>query len=206
MPDFLLIERKKMKFILGKKVGMSQFFDEKGNVVPFTLIEAGPCKITQIKTKERDGYDSAQIGFEELVKAKRIKKTQSGKPYRFLREFKGGEYKEGEVITVSLFKEGDEVKISGTSKGKGFQGAVKLWGFHGRRATHGVKHEHRTLGSVGATGPQRVFRGKKMPGRMGAERITVKNLKVVKVDAENNMLAVKGGIPGPNGSLVEIRG
>jgi large subunit ribosomal protein L3 len=197
-----------MKCILGKKIGMSQLFDKDGKVAPVTLIEAGPCKVTQVKTKERDGYEAIQIGFEEIKNPKKIKKTMMGKPFRYLREFRDGEsgesYQLGEEITVAIFQEGDKVKVSGISKGKGFQGAVKRWGFSGRDATHGVKHEHRTLGSVGATGPQRVLKGKKMPGRTGFERITVRNLTIVKVDPENNLLAVKGAVPGAKGSLVEI--
>ena len=181
-------------------------FDKEGNVVPLTLIEAGPCHVTQVKTKEKDGYDSLQVGFKKIEKKKKIKKPMKGKPFRFLREFKDGEHKMGDKIDVSVFQEGDTVKVIGTSKGKGFQGAVKRWGFSGRNATHGVKHEERTLGSVGTTGPQRVIKGKKMPGRMGFERVTVKNLEVVKVDKENNLLAVRGAVPGKKGTLLEIRG
>ncbi|MBM3251049.1 MAG: 50S ribosomal protein L3 [Candidatus Nealsonbacteria bacterium] len=199
-----------MKFILGKKIEMSQIFDEKGNVIPVTLIEAGPCFITDIMTKERDKYESVQIGFDRL-KEKKLKKTQKDKPFRFLKEFKNKEleinnYKSGQKIDVSVFKEGDKVKISGISKGKGFAGGVKRWGFHGRPATHGTKHEERTIGSTGSRFPQRVIKGRKMPGRMGSERITVKNLKIVKVDLENNLLAVKGALPGRRGTLLEIRG
>ncbi len=201
MPGFLL---KNMKFILGLKLGMSQVFDKKGNIVPVTLIETGPCTVTQIKTKGKDGYDSLQIGFKKIEKKNKIKKPMKKKPFRFLREFQNGEYKVGAEINVSLFQEGDMVKVSGVSKGKGFQGAVKRWGFSGRDATHGVKHEHRTLGSVGTTGPQRVIKGKKMPGRMGSERVTVKNLKIVKIDKENNLLAVRGAVPGRRGTLLEI--
>lgn len=187
---------------------MSQVFKD-NKVAPVTFVQAGPCFVTQIKQKEKDGYAAVQIGFEK--KTKKIKKTEKGKEYRYLREFrveesKTGEYKIGQKIDVSIFKEGKKVKISGISKGKGFQGAVKRWGFHGRNATHGVKHEQRTLGSVGATGPARVFKGKKMPGRMGADRITVKNLEVVKIDAPNNLVAVKGAVPGRRGTLVEIKG
>lgn len=201
MPGFLL---KNMKFILGLKLGMSQMFDEKGQVVPVTLIEAGPCQVLQIKTNEKDGYEAVQIGFRKIEKKKKIKKPMKKKPFRFLREFPVSEYKIGDKIDVSIFQAGDTVKVSGVSKGKGFQGAVKRWGFSGRDATHGVKHEHRTLGSVGTTGPQRVIKGKKMPGRMGSERVTVKNLKIVKVDKENNLLAVKGAVPGIKGTLLEI--
>ena len=196
-----------MKFILGKKLEMSQVFDKEGNVVPVTLIEAGPCYVTQIKTKEKDKYEAVQVGFEKL-KEKKVKKPQKDRPYRFLREFKirDPKFKIGDKIDVSIFKEGDKVKISGISKGKGFAGAVKRWGFHGRPATHGTKHEERTLGSVGSSFPERVIKGKKMPGRMGSERVTVKNLKIVKVDVDNNLLAVKGAVPGRRGTLLEIRG
>lgn len=198
-----------MKFILGKKIEMSQIF-LKDKVVPVTLIEAGPCFVLQIKQKDgKDGYQAVQIGFERLKESK-VKKPQKPKPYRYLREFRKDEsgiknYELGQKIDVSIFTEGDKVKVSGVSKGKGFQGGVKRWGFSGRDATHGVKHEHRTLGSVGSSGPQRVFKGKKMPGRMGAERVSVKNLEVIKVDRENNLIAVKGAVPGKRGTLLEIR-
>ena len=203
MPGFKLI----MKFILGKKIEMSQMFDEEGNVIPVTLIEAGPCYITQIKTKEKDKYEAIQIGLENL-KEKKIKKPQKDRPYRYLKEFKmqKSKFKIGDKIDVSIFKEGDKVKISGISKGKGFAGAVKRWGFHGRPSTHGTKHEERTIGSTGCRFPQRVVKGRKMPGRMGTERVTVKNLKIVQVDSENNLIAVKGAIPGKRGTLLEIRG
>lgn len=194
------------KFILGQKLKMSQVFDDKGNVVPVTLIEAGPCKVLEIKTKERDGYNALQVGFKKIEKKKKIKKPMEKKPFRFLREFKNGEYKVGDKIDVSVFQEGDLVKVSGISKGKGFQGAVKRWGFSGGGASHGVKHEHRTLGSVGTSFPERVIKGRKMPGRMGFERMTVKNLKVVKIDKENNLLVIKGAVPGSRGTLLEIRG
>ncbi len=198
-----------MKFILGKKIEMSQIFDEKGNVIPVTLIEAGPCYVTQIKTKEKDKYESIQVGFKKL-KERKVTKSKKKKPYRYLREFREdidlSKIKQGDKIDVSIFKKGDKVKISGISKGKGFAGAVKRWGFHGQSATHGTKHEERTLGSVGSAFPQRVIKGRKMPGRMGAERVTVKNLKIAKIDLENNLLAVKGAIPGRRGTLLEIRG
>lgn len=187
---------------------MSQIFDEKGNVISVTLIEAGPCQVTQIKTKEKDDYEAVQIGFQKIVKKNKIKKPLAKKPFRWLREFKDKieEYKVGQKIDTSIFKEGDLVKISGISKGKGFAGAVKRWGFSGRGASHGVKHEARTLGSVGTSFPERVIKGKKMPGRMGFERVTVKNLKIVKVNKENNLLAVKGAVPGRKGTLLEVRG
>jgi large subunit ribosomal protein L3 len=195
-----------MKFILGKKLEMSQMFDEKKDIVPVTLIEAGPCFITQIKTKDKDNYESIQIGFEKL-KDKKITKNKKSKPYRYLREFDGdaSKYKAGDKIDASIFAENEKVIIVGTSKGKGFAGAVKRWGFHGRNASHGVKHEERTIGSIGRRFPQRVIKGKKMPGRMGSDRTTVKGLKIVKIDVENNLIAIKGAIPGRKGTLLEIK-
>ena len=186
---------------------MSQIFDEKGNKVPVTLIEAGPSQVTQIKTKKKDGYQSVQFGF--IIKKKRIKKTEKGKEFKFIKEQKTEvqeQLKAGDKIDVSIFQKGDMVKISGFSKGKGFQGVVKRWGFAGRGSSHGVKHEHRTPGSIGCSFPERVIKGKKMPGRAGGERVTVKNLKVIKADAENNLLVVKGAVPGRKGTLLEIRG
>jgi len=194
-----------MKFILGQKLGMSQIFDEKGNQIPVTVIEAGSCEVLQIKTKEKDKYEAVQIGFQKIEKTKRIKKTMKGKEFRYLKEFKNGEYKVGDKIDVSVFQEGDIVKVSGISKGKGFAGVVKRWGFHGRPATRGTKHELRTPGSVGSSFPERVIKGRKGPGRMGFERVTIKNLKVVKVDPDNNLLAVRGAVPGRKGTLLEVR-
>jgi len=196
-----------MKFILGKKIRMTQIFDKEGNQIPVTLVLAGPCFVTQIKTKEKDGYCALQIGFEKL---KKPKKSKIKKPFRYLREFRveGEELKKfklGQEINVSIFKEGEKVSVSGISKGKGFQGGVKRWGFSGRGASHGVKHEERTLGSVGASTPSRVLKGKKMPGRMGGERITVKNLEIVKVLPEKNLIAIKGALPGRKGTLLEIK-
>jgi large subunit ribosomal protein L3 len=200
-----------MKFILGKKVNMTQIFDE-GKAVPLTLIEIRPCKILQIKSKDKDGYSAIQIGSEELTKQKRIKKTQKGKEYRYLKEVRLSEeemknYKVGDVIDLGIFSQGDRVKISGISKGKGYQGAVKMWGFKGRlSATHGTKHELRTLGSVGMSNLGRVIKGRKMSGRMGTERVSLKNVKIVKIDKDNNLLAVKGALPGRRGTLLEIKG
>ena len=190
---------------------MSQIFDEKGNQIPVTLVEAGPCQVTQIKTKEKpdSAAPSVQIGFIKL-KEKKVKKAQKQKPFRYLREFRGdldiSKYKVGDEIRVSIFKEGDLVKVSGISKGKGFAGVVKRWGFAGKSTTHGTKHEVRTPGSVGAVTPPRVVKGRKMAGRMGYQRITIRNLKIIKVDPENNLLAVKGALPGAKGTLLEIRG
>jgi large subunit ribosomal protein L3 len=195
-----------MKFILGKKLEMSQIFNDKGDVIPVTLILVEPCQVTQIKTKENDGYESAQIGCEKIEKAKKIKKTMKGKEFKYLREFPITGGKVGDKIDVSIFKEGDKVNISGISKGKGFAGVVKRWHFKGQFKTHGTKEKWRSPGSIGQRWPQRVVKGKKMAGRMGSDRTTVKNLKVVKVDPENNILAVCGAVPGRMGTLLEIRG
>jgi len=198
-----------MKFILGLKLGMSQIFDEKGNQIPVTLVEAGPCIVTQIKTKDKDSYEAIQIGFQKIEKAKKIKKTMKGKEFRYLREFrilkpKTLNLKHKDIIDVSIFKEGEKVSVSGISKGKGFAGVVKRWGFHGRPRTRGTKHEERQPGSVGAATPSRVVKGIKMAGRMGSDRTTIKNLKIIKVDKENNIIAVKGAVPGRRGTLLEI--
>ncbi|MEK9209399.1 MAG: 50S ribosomal protein L3 [Patescibacteria group bacterium] len=203
-----------MKSILGVKKEMSQVFDENGEVIPVTLVEAGPMVVTQIKTNEKDGYEATQVGFGKKS-SKKIKKPQlkSGQ-FRWLREFKSVSdlpagrqgLKLSDQVDVSIFAKGDIVKISGISKGKGFQGVVKRHGFHGGPRTHGQKHSEREPGSIGATGPQRVFKGKKMPGRMGGERTTVKNLKVVEVIPEKNLLLVSGAVPGRRGTLLEIRG
>jgi large subunit ribosomal protein L3 len=194
-----------MKFILGKKIKMSQIFDKEGNCIPVTIVEAGPCYVTQLKTKEKDGYEAVQIGFERL-KEKKITKSKQKKPFRYLKEFRDDpkNYQLGQEIKVSIFKEGDLVSVSGVSKGKGFQGGVKRWGFSGRPSTHGTKHEERTLGSVGASTPSRVIKGKKMPGRTGGERVTIKNLEIVKIEPEKNLLYIKGAVPGSRGSLLEI--
>lgn len=197
-----------MKFLIGKKIEMSQIFDEKGNLIPVTLISAGPCVILQKKTKENEKYDAFQIGFEKIEKINKIKKSYKTRPYKHVKEFKGGDetLKVGDEMNVSIFKEGDILTVSGTSKGKGFQGGVKKHGFHGRNTSHGAKHEERQIGSVGRRFPQRVTKGRKMPGRMGYERITVKNLKVEKIDAANNIIAVRGAVPGHRGTLLEIKG
>lgn len=191
-----------MKFILGKKIEMSQMFDKEGKVIPVTLIEAGPCRVTQIKKKEKDGYNAVQIGFD---KGKEKKSNKEG--FKFLREFKADSFegKKGDEIDASVFKEGEKVKVSSFSKGKGFSGGVKKWGFSGKPASHGTKHAEREIGSIGSAFPQRVAKGRKMPGRAGFERVTVLNLKIAKVDAENNLIAVKGAVPGRRGTLVEIK-
>lgn len=213
-----------MKFILGKKIGMSQMFDQKGNIIPVTLVEAGPCYVLQKKTSSlakasadkkekdgkdgKDGYDAIQIGLDKILKKSKIGKSMKGKEYRYIKEFRGQDenIKLGDKMTVSVFAEGDKVTVVGTSKGKGFQGGVKRHGFHGRNATHGAKHEARTIGSIGQRFPQHVIKGRKMPGRMGFERVTVKNLKIASIDVANNVLALKGAIPGHTGTLLEIKG
>ncbi|MFH1894671.1 MAG: 50S ribosomal protein L3 [Patescibacteria group bacterium] len=201
-----------MKSILGQKIGMTQIFDANGKVVPVTLIEAGPCDVLQIKTSERDGYEAVQVGFQKIEKQNRIKKPHAKKPFKRMREFRGDKealkiFELGKKIDVSIFKEGDEVKVSGISKGKGFQGPVKRWGFKGRASvSHGTKHELRTPGSTGSSMPEHVNKGRKMAGHMGAERVSVKNLKIEKIDLENNLIAVRGAVPGRRGTLLEIRG
>lgn len=191
---------------------MTQIFQEE-KVVPVTLVQAGPCRVTQVKTTEKDGYEAIQLGFEEITKKKNITKSKQKKPFVYVREFRAASDKStasqgemGQVIDASVFQEGDMVQVSGISKGKGFQGAVKRHGFHGRPSTHGTKHEERTIGSVGTSFPERVVKGRRMPGRMGGDRVTVKNLKIAKVDAEHNILALRGAIPGRAGTLLEIRG
>ena len=194
-----------MKYILGKKIEMSQMFDDKGNIVPVTLISAGPCVVLQKKTKDKEGYDSLQIGFVKILKKSKVKKPMKGKEYKYIKEARDEEGAQvGEEINVSLFKEGDKVNVSGMSKGKGYQGGVKRHGFHGRNATHGVKHEERTIGSTGMRFPQRVVKGRKMPGRMGGTRVTTKNLKVMQVDKEKNLISLSGAVPGRPGTLLFI--
>ncbi|MFH1401707.1 MAG: 50S ribosomal protein L3 [Parcubacteria group bacterium] len=201
-----------MKSILGQKIGMTQMFDQNGKVVPVTLIEAGPCEVLQLKTSDKDGYESIQLGFLKIEKQNRIKKPQAKKPFKCLREFRESEegiknYELGKKIDASIFKEGDRVKISGISKGKGFQGVMKRHGFRGRSSTsHGTKHELRTPGSTGSSVPEHVNKGRRMAGHMGAERVSVKNLKIAKIDLENNLIAVRGAVPGRRGTLLEIRG
>jgi len=206
-----------MKGILGKKVGMTQVFDDRGEVIPVTVIEAGPCFVAQIKTVERDGYTAIQMGFED-IKPKRLTQPQlkhlqkSNLPaLRHLREFRMAPDElagltEGQKITVDIFEAGEYVDVTGVSKGRGFAGVVKRHGFSGGPKTHGQSDRHRTPGSIGACyTPGRVFKGKRMPGHMGNERVTVQNLQVVMVDPERNLLAVRGAIPGANNGLVVVR-
>lgn len=204
-----------MRGILGRKVGMTQLFDESGVVVPVTVIEAGPCYVTQVKTSETDGYNSVQIGFEEvaekkLTKGQRGHLNQAGTPLlRRLREVRYADTPDlslGDVIKADVFEEGDSVDIVGISKGKGFAGSVKRHGFGGGPKTHGQSDRHRATGSRGAgTTPGRTFPGAKAPGQMGNQRVTIQNLRVALVDAERNLLAVKGAVPGPKGGLVFVR-
>ena len=184
-------------------------FDKNGKLTPVTLISAGPCFILQKKSKEKDGYQALQIGFKKIEKKDKIGKSMKGKEYKHIKEqVTEGEDNSnvGDEINATVFQEGDEVKVSGMSKGKGFQGGVKKHGFHGRNATHGVKHEHRTIGSTGCRFPQHVMKGRKMPGRMGYDRVSVKGLKIMKVDKDSNLLVLKGAVPGRTGALLEIRG
>ena len=200
-----------MDAILGKKVGMTQIFDEGGEIVPVTLVDAGPCYITQVKTEEKDGYVALQLGFGET---KRLNKPQRGHlkelpPLLHLREVRVEDvegYQVGQEFDASLFSVGDLVDVTGVSKGKGFAGVMKRHGFRGGPATHGQSDRARAPGSIGATTtPGRVFKGLRMAGRMGNERVTVQNLKVVLVDSERNLLGIRGSIPGNRGGLVMVR-
>jgi large subunit ribosomal protein L3 len=202
------------KGLLGKKIGMTQIFDENGIAVPITVIEAGPCFVTQLRNQETDGYTAVQIGFEE-VKPKRISNGEKGHlkrnnlpPLRFLREFrvKDPQVSEGDKVTVDLFALGELVDVVGTSKGRGFAGGVKRYNFRGGPKTHGQSDRLRAPGSHGSgTTPGRVFKGSRGPGHMGNDRVTVQNLKVAFVDTERNLIGVKGAIPGSRGGLVMIK-
>jgi large subunit ribosomal protein L3 len=219
--------------ILGRKVGMTQLYDESGAVVPVTVIEAGPCDVLQIRTVERDGYEAVQLGFLDKPRrlatrsargqvarldSKRSKRRASAgvellpkadcEPKRFVREIRGpvGELAVGAQLKVDALAKVAAIDITGISKGRGFAGAIKRHNFSGQRATHGVKKCHRALGGTGASAfPSRVMKGKRMPGHMGDEKTTVRNQKLVKVDAENNLLLVRGAVPGPNGGYVIIK-
>ena len=199
-----------MEFAIGKKEKMTQMFDSKGVVQPATIISFGLMKVTQVKTPEKDGYNSIQVGYGNKSKKninKAVLGVMKGEGFEGLKEFKtedSNSYSSGDEIKLN-FQEGDVVAVSSVSKGKGFQGVVKKYGFHGTDATHGQKHSLRKPGSIGAGGQQRVSKGKKMPGRMGSNRITERGKKILKIDFENNMILVKGSIPGRRGSLVEIK-
>lgn len=203
-----------MALLIGKKIGMTQLFGENGRVSPVTVIEAGPCPIVQVKTAEKEGYSAIQIGFIE-AKSSRVTNPMEGhfkkanvKPQRILREVRvddAGEYSVGDSLDVKVFEGTDKVHVTGTSKGRGFAGTVKRHGFRIGRRTHGNK-SHREPGSVGACAtPARIFKGKRLPGRMGGKTRTVKNLPVVQIDAENNLIFVMGAVPGANNEVVIVR-
>lgn len=203
------------KAIIGKKLGMTQVFTEDGRVEPVTVVEAGPCFVTQIKTQDVDGYNAVQIGFGE-IKNKNVNKAQAGlfkkagvEAKRILREFKYDDttkFAVGQEIKADMFSAGDVVDVTGTSKGHGFTGVIKRWNHQRLKMTHGVGPVHREVGSMGANStPSRVFKGKKMPGRYGFDTTTIQNLTIVRVDAERNLILVKGAIPGPKKSVVVIK-
>ena len=202
------------KGIIGKKMGMTQIFDENGKVVPVTVVEAGPCTVVQKKTVESDGYVAVQLGYGD-ISAKKVSKPAKGHfdkadvaPKRTLREFRLDDISAmnvGDILKADVFAVGDRIDVVGTSKGKGYAGAIKRWNQHRLRESHGTGPVARHAGSMGSCStPSRVFKGKRLPGHLGAERVTIQTLKVVKVDAENNLIAIKGAIPGPKGSVVCI--
>lgn len=201
------------KAIIGKKLGMTQMFTETGELIPVTAILAGPCPVIQVKGLERDGYQAVQVGFDAIPERK-LNKPARGHftkahvaPHRILREFRltdAAKYQVGDKIAVDIFKLGEAVDVTGISRGKGFAGAIKRWGFHRGPMSHGSKY-HRGVGSLQARDAARVFKGRKMPGHLGAVRRTVQNLEVVKVDMEQNLLLVKGSVPGAKGSIVTIK-
>ena len=202
------------KGIIGRKIGMTQIFDKKGNVIPVTVIEAGPCAVTQKKTVENDGYASVQLGFGN-VKAQKVTKPLKGHfdkagtgPKKSLREFRfenADSYKVGDLVKADTFAEGDKIDVTAISKGKGCAGVIKRWNFQRLKESHGTGPNARHGGSNGCcSSPSRVFKGLKMAGHLGSEKVTVLNLTVAKVDAENNLIAIKGAVPGPNGGTVVI--
>ena len=202
------------KGLIGKKIGMTQIFDEAGNAVPVTVVEAGPCVVTQKKTMENDGYEAIQVGFGD-VKVSRVNKPMKGHfdkadvaPKKTLKEFRLDDAENcnvGDVFKADIFAVGDIVDVTGTSKGKGFAGTIKRNNNHRLKETHGSGPVARQAGSMGAcSSPSRIFKGKALPGQMGNEKVTVQNLEIVKVDAENNLIAIKGAIPGPKNSIVTI--
>lgn len=201
--------------LLGKKIGMTQILDENGLSIPVTVIQAGPCVVVQRKTVQRDGYEAVQLGLVEFVKEKRVGKPMLGHfkkadvpPVRFLKEMTSsgdGEVKPGDRVQVGIFSSTDRVNVTGTSKGRGFAGVIKRHGFGGGRATHGSMF-HRAPGSIGQSAyPSRVFKGTRMPGHLGAARVTVRGLRIYRIDEEQNLLLVRGAVPGPNGGYVEVR-
>lgn len=200
-----------MKGIIAKKIGMTQMFDKDGKIVPMTILKAGPCKVVQKKNIEKEGYNAVQLGFEE-IKEKKVNNPlkghmkKIGEYFRFLKEIKDFDKNEGEIIEVDIFKTGEKVKVTGLSKGKGFQGVMKRWGMAGGFDSHGST-SHRRVGAIGnRLTPQKVFKGKRMPGHMGFEKVSIRNLEVVFIDKDNNLIGVKGAVPGPNGGILIIRG
>ena len=201
------------KGIIGKKIGMTQIFDENGNMVPVTVIEAGPCVVVQKKTTENDGYEAVQLGYGDM-KANKVNKPMKGHfaksdvaPKKVLKEFKLADtsgLNVGDIIKADIFAAGEFVDVVGTSKGKGTAGVIKRWNFGRLRESHGTGPVARHGGSLGVIDPARIFKGKKMAGHLGTERVTVQNLSVVKVDSENNLIAIKGSVPGPKGGIVVI--
>ena len=201
------------KGLIGKKIGMTQLFDESGKVIPVTVVEAGPCTVVQKKTVENDGYEAIQVGFGD-VKVQRVNKPMAGHfkkadvaPKKVLKEFRLENMEDvnvGDIIKADIFAAGDRVDVVGTSKGKGTAGVIKRWNFSRLKETHGTGPVHRHGGSLGVIDPARIFKGKKMAGHLGTEKVTVQNLDVVKVDAENNLIAIKGAIPGPKNGIVVI--
>jgi large subunit ribosomal protein L3 len=198
--------------LLGRKLGMTQIFDETGVVHPVTVVEAGPCVVTQVKTPEKDGYAAVQLGFgldQRLNKPERGHRQASGFMSRTLREVRAddpGEFTVGQVLKADVFANGEIVDVTGTSKGRGFQGGVKRHGFRGGPKTHGQSDRHRAPGSIGSSAtPGRVYKGLKMAGHMGDERVTVQNLRILRVDTERNLLLIEGSVPGPNKGLVIVR-
>ena len=202
------------KGIIGKKLGMTQIFDENGVVIPVTVIEAGPCPVTQKKTVETDGYDAVQLAFGE-IREKLVNKPQAGhfkkagvQAKRHLKEFRlenAADMNVGDVVAVDTFAAGDKVDVTGNTKGRGYTGAIKRWNLHMLGKTHGIGPIHRQSGSMGVIDPARIFKNKKMAGQYGNEQVTVLNLDVVKIDAEKNIIAIKGAIPGARGGIVFIR-
>ncbi len=201
------------KGLIGKKIGMTQLFDENGKVIPVTVVEAGPCTVVQKKTIENDGYEAIQVGFGD-VKVQRVNKPMAGHfkkadvaPKKVLKEFRlenTADVNVGDILKADIFAVGDRVDVVGTSKGKGTAGVIKRWNFSRLKETHGTGPVHRHGGSLGVIDPARIFKGKKMAGHLGTEKVTVQNLDVVKVDVENNLIAIKGAIPGPKNGIVVI--
>lgn len=201
------------KGLIGKKIGMTQLFDETGKVIPVTVVEAGPCTVVQKKTIENDGYEAIQVGFGD-IKVQRVNKPMAGHfkkadvaPKKVLKEFRlenMADVNVGDVLKADIFAAGDRVDVVGTSKGKGTAGVIKRWNFSRLKETHGTGPVHRHGGSLGVIDPARIFKGKKMAGHLGTEKVTVQNLDIVKVDVENNLIAIKGAIPGPKNGIVVI--